>query len=231
MAGASAIGHQIWLSLVKDRRPYEVVGVVADTLQRALDERSQPTLYFVDTRRGNFATFAVVRSTGDPAALAGSVVAAIHEVAPAAAVLEATPLEEAVLASAARPRLLRWLLALLSGLATGLALIGTYGVMSCRVAARVPTLAVRLSLGATPAQIVTLEARRVFALCLRRCGPRHARRALLSRLLAGILYGTSPTDPGAFAVAGALMLAAVLLAGVPPAVRAGRTDPLVLLRQ
>jgi putative ABC transport system permease protein len=226
----SPVGRRITPGIYADRRSLEVIGVVDDVRQRSLAGTPSPTLYMAGTRRGSFATYAVIRTTGEPSALIAAVRAALENETHGITVLEVTPLLGVVQASAAEPRFLCWLLTVLSALAIAFATIGTYGVMACSSARRVPEFGIRMALGATAAAVVRLELLRCSRLALAGIGVGTLGALLLTRLLAGLLYETSATDPSAYFGAGLLVLAATVLAGLPPALRAAQIDPLDVLR-
>ena len=127
-------------------------------------------------------------------------------------------------------RLIAMLSAAFGALATVLASVGLYGVMAFLVARRTKELGIRLTLGAAPALVTWIVMREVLLLLLVGLAVGIPATYALSRYVAGQLYGVPPTDP---AIAGltVLLLAVVsATAGLIPARRAGRIDPLVALR-
>jgi len=224
------VGRQVTPGIYGDRRALGVIGVVGDVHQRSLAGPPSPTLYMAGTRRGNFATYAVVRAKGEPTALIAAVRAAMEDEEGDVTALEIFPLLDRVQASAAKPQFVRWLLAVLSALAIALAAIGAYGVMACSSARRVPEMGIRMALGATVAAVVRLELVRGLRLALAGISLGTLGALLLTRLLAGLLYETSTTDLMTFLTAGLVMLAASLLASLPPTLRIARIDPMVVLR-
>ena len=111
-----------------------------------------------------------------------------------------------------------------------LAAIGLYGVLAFIVAQRRREIGVRMALGAQPRDVIA----RVMAQGLRLAGIGVAIGLALalagSRLLSSMLFGTSPTDVGTFAVVAALLVAIAAAASLVPALRASRVDPLIALR-
>lgn len=229
--GQSALGRPFIRHNVVDPVPLEVIGVVSDTHQRSLDSPAVPTIYIPFARDGHFATFAVVRTDGDPDRFAAIVRDSLLEFHKSLTVSYVAPLSNFVLDSIAAPRFVRWLLGVLSALALGLALVGTYGVMSCTVAARTPEIGVRMSVGASPVDVIRLQLARGVRLALAGVGVGILSAFLLTRFLASLVFETSTTDPRSFAISGALMFVATLLACLPPALRASRIDPVIALRE
>ncbi len=127
-----------------------------------------------------------------------------------------------------------WLLVALAGtlatVATALAAIGLYGVLSYTVTQRTREIGVRLALGAEPGRVRALVMRDVAWMCAIGGALGFAGALLLGRLAAALLFGLSPTDPAAFAAAAALLGIVVISASYLPARRASRVDPVVALR-
>jgi ABC-type antimicrobial peptide transport system permease subunit len=127
-----------------------------------------------------------------------------------------------------------WILTALSSalaaIATLLAAIGLYGVLSYTVAQRTREIGVRLALGAEPARVRAMVLRQVALMALIGVPVGIGAALLLGRLAASLLYGLAPTNPVAFAAAAVLLTAVVLGASYLPARRASRVDPVVALR-
>ena len=127
--------------------------------------------------------------------------------------------------SIGRPRLLAQLLAAFAGLALLLAVVGTYGVLSFMVAERRREIGIRLAIGATRGDIVSLVTRQGLAIVSIGLGVGLAGALAASRLLASLLFGVGPSDPVTVAaVTVTIALAAALACGFP-AWRASRLDP------
>ena len=122
------------------------------------------------------------------------------------------------------------LAAALAALATGLALVGLYGLMSYFVAQRRHELGVRSALGATPATIVRHVLRRAERLTGAGLILGLAASLPATRGLAGLLYETDPWDPVTLAAAAVVLGLAAMFAAFAPARRAGRVDPATVLR-
>jgi putative ABC transport system permease protein len=139
-------------------------------------------------------------------------------------------MEDAMAESVTQPRLRTILLALLSAIALILSLIGVYGVMAYSVSERTHEIGVRIALGASPAEIRALimsEGTRLAAVGI---AIGVAGALAMSRALSALLFGITATDPVTFVLAAAALAVAALAAAYVPARRAGRIDPVVLLR-
>ena len=222
--GEDAVGKVIdggWFEAV-------VVGVVGDVRQVGLAESPGPTLYFADGPQINATV--VVRSTGDPALLAGPIRGAIRELDPNQSIRSIALLRDVMADSIANDRFFTLLYLGFGALALTLAVVGVYGVVSYSVGLRTRELAVRAAVGASPAAIL----RSVFAGGLRPVLAGIALGSLaalaLARTIEQQLYGIDAHDPWSFAVAPAILVAATLLACYAPARTAARTDPTVALR-
>jgi len=210
-----------------------VVGVVADTPQESVAVATRPEMYRPlgqDQRFGAATAFVLVRTAGDPLALAPVLERAVLEVRKDVPVSDVKPLVRLRGDSIAGPRVLAQVLGLASLLALFLAALGLYGVLSCAVGERTNELGVRLSLGAQPSQLIALVLRRSAALAGAGVVLGLAFALALSRLLQGWLFGVRPHDPWTLGVVAAVLMLTALVAGYGPARRAGRLDPAVVLR-
>jgi ABC-type antimicrobial peptide transport system permease subunit len=173
----------------------------------------------------------IVRTSGDPAALAHVVRATIRELDPRLVVFGLEPLQDTLSKSLNEQRFLMLLLGLFAALAIALAAIGVHGVLSCTVAQRTREIGIRMALGASAREVIGLVILR---------GATFAAVGLLvglglalafARLISGLLYGVKPTD--AATLAGVVLTCAVVaaLSLWLPVRRAVSIDPLVALRQ
>jgi putative ABC transport system permease protein len=214
----------------------DIVGVVGDTKQ-AFEAAIQPTLFVpyeqppIDILGGMYRNLSLVlKTTADPLAVASGLRAAMQEVDRDQPLVRVRTMEEAMTDSVAQPRLRTTLIALFSGVALLLSLIGVYGVMAYAVSERTHELGVRIALGAEPGDIRRLvvgEGTRLSAVGI---AIGIAGALATSRSLGALLFGVSATDPATFAIAAVALAVAGLAAAYIPARRASRIDPVVLLR-
>jgi putative ABC transport system permease protein len=137
---------------------------------------------------------------------------------------------QVISSSVAGPRFNTLLLGVFAGVALFLAAIGIYGVMAYAVTQQTHEIGIRLALGAQPRNVLQLVLRRGVRLAGVGATFGVAAALALTRLIAGLLYDVSATDPFTFSCVVILLLAIALLACYVPARRAMRVDPMVALR-
>jgi putative ABC transport system permease protein len=209
-----------------------VIGVVGDVLHDGLDGAAKPEMYLPVDQAMNIESnpTVVVRSETAPDATTRELRAAVSAIDPAIAVDRIETMQQLVSGSVAQPRFRTVILTAFSLLALVMASIGIYGVMNYLVIQRTREFGIRLSLGATPTDVLRLVLGRAATLigagtCLGLVGS-----VLLVRLITNLLFGTAPLDPLTFATVPALLAAVALMASYIPARRATRIDPIVALR-
>lgn len=225
-AGREPIGAQVsfWGT------PRTIVGVVGNERLHGLAEATPPALYAPLDQVPSPTGVLLVRTTGDPMALAGTVRAAVREQDPALALYGVEPLEETVAASIARERFTTLLLTMFAALAMVLSAIGVYGLLAFVVAQRKAELGIRLALGARPRALVGLVIGHAARLAFVGVALGIAGALAGGQLLRGLLYGVAATDARSLAIAAVAMLAVALLASLAPARRAVTGDPVQALR-
>lgn len=226
--GRSPIGQRIRLGGNPKARSFTVVGVVSDVRYREW-RASEPDIYVPYTQRAQHRTDFVVKTSGDPAALAEVIrrkVLAIHPEQPISNVITMDRLVDRTLSGS---RFVTMILALLSIGALGLAAIGIYGVLSYSVALRTPELGIRMALGSTPAQILGLIASAGLRTAFYGAAGGLAVAVILIRVLSSLLYGVTLADPLAWAAALFALCIAALIACALPAWRASQLDPATVL--
>ena len=222
-----ALGQRIRLY----NREWTIVGIVGDERIRGLAEAAPPAAYVPLAQAPlSGAGSVLVRSAGDPGALARPLADAVRRVDPGLAVFALEPLEVTLSQSLGQRRFTMLLLTTFAGLAVVLAVIGVYGVLSYLVAQRVPELGVRLALGAPQRAVVGLVVRQASGLALAGLGLGLLGALAATRLLRGLLWGVSTVDPFTYGAVILLLAAAAVVASWLPAARAARVDPLTALR-
>ena len=211
--------------------PREVVGVVGDIHFQRFDDEVRPEYYIPFEQSPSAVTQVVVRSRGaDAAALTPSVRAALKGVDPNLLIWRTETMDELAGQSVAPQRFNVALLGFFAALAMLLAAVGIYGVMSYTVTQRRHEIGIRMALGAQRRDVLRMVVRQGMLLTLLGLGLGLAGALALTRLMAGLLYGVSATDPPVFAAVSLLLAAVALLACYVPARRATKVDPMVALR-
>jgi ABC-type antimicrobial peptide transport system permease subunit len=208
---------------------YEIVGIVKDVRNAPLGQAIEPAIYF-STRQFPFREqFIAVRASDAGAALT-AVRQALRSAAPNVPMAAAQTWGARFAARTAEPRLLMSVLIFFGGLAALLAALGVYGLFSWSVALRTRELAIRLTLGARPAEVGRLVIRHSIALVAIGLAAGFAIVRFAESALSRVLFEVSPGDAGSTTAAGAILFLAALVACVPPAIRAMRVDPVEGLR-
>jgi putative ABC transport system permease protein len=228
--GESAIGKRLieWRD-----EPFmrEVVGVVGDTRQ-SLDEKPWQELYLPYAQdRGMWSDLSfVVRTNGDPAALAGSVREAIRSVDKSVPTYNLKTMNDLVDISAAPRRSPMLLLSAFAGVAMLLAMLGIYGVTSYYVTQRTHEIGVRMALGAQIIDVLKLVLKRAMVLATLGILIGTAGAVAVTRYMTTLLFGVKPFDVMTFVAVAVVLALVVLIAVIVPARRAAKVDPLEALR-
>jgi len=172
----------------------------------------------------------VVRSAGDPLDLASSVRKQIFAVDPGQPVYGVDRLDRIVADSIAGRRAATFLLGIFATLATLLAAVGIYGVMSYSVSLRTREVGVRMALGAQARDVLRMVASEGLRVSLGGIALGTVGALALARFTASLLYGVRPTDVATFALAFLFLAIGALIACCVPARRATKVDPMVALR-
>ncbi len=212
----------------------EVVGILGDVRQLGLESEPGAEMYipFRQVPASFFpAMTLVLRAAGvPPESLMAAVTGEAQKLDPNAPVYNLRTMDEILARSMASRRFSLGLLGLFAGIAMGLAAVGIYGVMAYSVSRRTHEIGIRMALGAQGGDVLRLVVVESLGLTLGGIALGMAGAWALTRLLAGGLYGVSPTDPATFLVVALLLAAVALLASYLPARRASRVDPLTALR-
>jgi putative ABC transport system permease protein len=227
--GQDPIGQRLiinWEPKVAD----EIVGVVGDVKETALQEEPNPAIYWPHPREPyQFMNF-VLRAAIDPAHLSAAATKEIHALDPDQPVADIRALDQVVAKSIARPRFNALLLASFAGVALILASVGIYGVMNYSATQRTHEVGIRMALGATRADIMRLVVGNGMLLTLIGIGIGVAASLMLTRVMASLLFGVTATDVPTFLGVSVVLAAVALIANYIPARRATRVDPVIALR-
>jgi putative ABC transport system permease protein len=231
--GESAVGKRLFVR-ARSNNPewFVVVGVVAHERNAPLVADTREAMFFTDGQFGfGAATRWAVRTAGDPTRLSPSVRAAVTQIDPQLVIAEVQPAQALLDRSAAATRFALVLITIFAVIAAALASVGLYGVLSTVVRQRTAEIGVRMAFGATAASIFRL----VIGRGLQLGGIGIALGILVAigvtRVMANMLVGVTPTDPTTFAGVVVLFLAVATLACWVPAQRAASLDPNAALRE
>jgi predicted permease len=215
-----------------DQSPwFTVVGVAKDVKQGGLDQDTGTELYkLVLQPQSASPSHVVLRTTLAPAALSQTIERVVREMDPAVPVVRLRDMEAVFAESIQRPRFLAQLLGLFGALALVVAAVGTYGVIASLVAERRRELGIRLALGANRSGVLAHVMREGLLLTAIGVVVGLAGAVGLSRLIASLLFGVTPTDVPTVAGVTATMIIVAVVACVLPAWRASRLDPNAVLR-
>jgi putative ABC transport system permease protein len=172
----------------------------------------------------------LVRTASEPEAFVGAVRRAVQEADPNLPVYNVQTMSQVMSDSVAPQRLSMLLLSLFAGVAVVLSAVGIYGVMSYAVAQRTHEIGVRMALGAQGRDVLRMVVRQGMMLVLAGVVLGLGGAFAFARLMSGLLYGVSTTDPLTFAGVPVLLVGVALLACLIPARRATKVDPLEALR-
>lgn len=210
--------------------PSTIIGVAGNVKQEDLEDPASAQIYFAFQQNPfKFATL-TVRTQGDPMLFANTVRRAVWSVDKDQPMWKVRSLESMLDRSLRARRYLMFLLGIYATLALGLATLGIYGVLSYAVNQRFQEIGVRMALGAQTGDVFRLVIREGMQLVLAGLGIGLAGAFALTRLMAGLLFGVTPTDPSTMAAVSALLTGVAFLGCYLPARRATRVDPMAALR-
>ena len=229
--GENPLGKRLTLKDWGEPLPGEIVGIVGDVKQEALDQPAQPAVYYSMAQfpQGTLTTYLLIRAEGSPEAISGTIRRKIWALDSALPV-QVQAFERVIAESLERRRFTLALLATFAGLAMLLSVIGVYGLVANWVEQRAREFGVRMALGAQARDVVGMVLGEGLRLTARGLAIGALAALGFTRLLAGLLFGIQPADPLTFVTGAALLAGTSLAACWLPARRALRADPLAALR-
>lgn len=232
--GEQPLGQRVFIG--RDVTPWEIVGIVDDIRQFALDREPEPQ-FFMDLRQWNGSmplfpggAYYAVRTAGEPAATITGIRAIVRDLDARASLFYVAEMSALVSSTVSRPRMYAVLLSLFAGVATALSVIGVYGVLAYSVAGRTREIGIRIALGAQRADVLTLVLSDIAVLTVAGIVAGLTGAAAVTGYLRSMLFGLTPLDPLTFAAVAVLFAGVATLAALLPARRAADVDPLVALR-
>lgn len=210
--------------------PIQVVGVVADHRMQTVGEAPQAAIFFpLPDREAGYRTM-IVRTRGDVDGLVTDIERTLLALDPNLVLIETQTMRGLVSATLFPVRATATLLTAFGGLGLLLAALGLYGVIAYSVARRTREIGIRMAIGARPGAVLGQVMRQGMQLTLAGIVLGAVGAALVTRVIAGSLYGVTAADPLAWSLAALLLLAVTAMANLVPARRAMRIDPVTALR-
>jgi putative ABC transport system permease protein len=229
-ADQNPIGQRITIRMTDEPVPSEIIGVVGDAKYVGLDVEPRAMAYWPHPELARNAMTLVVRAERNPLSLAPAVKREVQSMDKDQPISDVQTIEQMLANSMARARFTTLLLGLFAAVAMMLAAVGIYGVMSYAVTQRTHEIGIRLALGARSSDVMRLVVGQGMKLAAAGVVIGLGASLGLTRLLAGLLFGVSATDPVTFGVITVLLVGVALVACYVPARRAMKVDPMVALR-
>jgi putative ABC transport system permease protein len=228
-SGEDPIGKKLNLGWGGDDSK-EVIGIVSDVRHRGLSDIARPEMYVPHAQFPTRDMMLLVRTDGNPESLISDITRKAHELDPELPVTDIKTLSQYRSETVSMPRFNTAVLAGFASLALLLSIVGLYGLISYSVAHRTSEFGIRMALGAQTAHIlrmVLIQGLKVVAsgILIGLIGA-----IALTRIISGLLFEVSETDPLTFTLVSSLLVSVALLACLIPARRAAKTDPIIALR-
>ncbi|MBA2242140.1 MAG: ABC transporter permease [Chthoniobacterales bacterium] len=210
--------------------PDEIVGVVGDIKEGALDKEPEAAVYWPHSREPYSGMALIVRTAGDAARFGAAVQKEIRGLDPDQPIADLRTMKQVISKSIARPRFNTLLLTIFAGVALVLASVGLYGVMNYSATQRTHEVGIRMALGATRADIMRLVVGNGMLLTLVGIGIGVVASWGLTRVMQSFLFGVGATDAVTFIAVSGLLILVALVANYIPARKATRVNPVIALR-
>jgi predicted permease len=210
---------------------YMIVGVVGDMRRQGLERQPIAEYYGAYVPRPIARADVLLRTRGNPIDIAPIVRAVIGQVLPGSLISGVSTADAQLGDFSAQRRFQTWLLSAFAALALLLAAVGIYGVVHYAVAERRREIGIRIALGASPADVMSMVVAQGMRLPVLGIIVGLAASVAVSRLISHLLFNVGATDPATFAAVGLVLAVAAFAACYAPARRATTIDPVQTLRQ
>ena len=211
--------------------PVQIIGIVADTQYADLRNQTPPTFYVPYQQRSRSSRMVIeIRTTTEPFGVLSEVRRAVDSLDRDLPLIDVRTQEQQIQASFSNERIFAQLTSIFGLLALALASIGIYGLMAYTVVQRTGEIGIRMALGAKVNQILAGVLREALWMAIAGVIFGIAVSFWLARFIRAMLYGLKATDPITLALTATLLISIALLAGIGPARRASRVDPIRALR-
>ncbi len=229
--GENPVGRQALLWKGQNNLPAEIIGVAANQRERGLDSDPTLTVYLPYYGASGGAINMVVHTSGEPTTIVPTFRAILADIDADLPLSRIETLDELVSGSLATRRFQMFLLMIFAGVALLLAMTGIYGVLAYTVARRTSEIGLRVALGASHRNVVTLIIGQGMRPILIGMVAGLLGALGLSRFLTTLLFGIKPADPITYVIVACLVIVTALIACYVPALRALRVDPVAALRE
>ena len=233
-AGSEPVGRHLRVlgsSFLPPDKSGEIRGIVGDAREEGMNHEPTPTVYWCMTTSGPDPFYLVRIRSAQTTNVATMLRKKMKEIEPGRSVFDIKPLADCIDDAFAENRLRTVLLVFFAATAISLACVGLYGTLSYSVNARQREVGLRLALGALRGQIAKQFLVQGLVITAAGCLVGWALAAASGSLLAGMLYGVTPTDAATIASVIAMVLLVAAAASLVPALRAARLDPMRVLRE
>jgi ABC-type antimicrobial peptide transport system permease subunit len=216
--------------LTNGSQDLHVIGVAQDVHEESVDGAEGWQIYYPMTQQRPNGLELVVRSQLDPGQLAGSVMNVLRELNPKQSAAEFRPIKSLVSHAVSPRRFFVLLVGSFAGLGLLLAALGIYGVISYSVTRRTQEIGIRMALGASAGRVQRQVLTGTLRLALAGVVLGAAASLAVAKLIASLLFATSPWDLATYAAMALTLFAVAAFSGYIPARRASRINPMVALR-
>jgi putative ABC transport system permease protein len=232
--GINPLGQKIAVHMKSDeeseKQPSQIIGVVGDVRLVGLDTPPEPTVYWPHPELVYSRMTILARTSGDPMAIVSPARDELRQMDAEEPMASIVTTEQLLSDSFSRSRFTTIVLGIFAAVALVLAAVGIYGVVAYTVAQRTNEIGIRVAMGAQRRDVLRLVLGQGSRLIFLGVAVGVAAGLLITRLMTGLLYGISATDPLTFAGVAFLLTIIALVACYVPALRAMRVDPLAALR-
>ncbi len=229
-ANEDALGKRITIFMKEENVPTEIIGIVGDIQHKQLDSEPEPMVYWPHPELAYTSMTLVMRTRNDALSVAASARDVIRSLDAQQPVADVQTMQSLLAKSVARARFSTQLLTVFAAVALLLAGVGIYGVISYVVTQRSHEFGVRMALGAQTRDVLKLVLKNGMMLALAGIVLGLAGAFALTRWMASLLFGVTPTDSITFATVATILFVVAVLACYIPARRATKVDPMVALR-
>ncbi|HYY57647.1 MAG TPA: ABC transporter permease [Pyrinomonadaceae bacterium] len=229
--GGEAVGQRVKIGAPGSPRPWMLIaGIVKDVKSDGLDAAVTPEMYVPFSQNTGATMTLVARTRSNPANMAAAVRAEVQAIDKDQPVYNIRTMAELLKESIAQRRLNMLMLGAFALIALLLAASGIFGLIAYTVAQRTHEIGIRMALGAQKSDILKLIFGQGMSLTMMGLGLGLAAAFALTRLMSGLLFGVSSTDPLTFLSLALFLAAVALIACYIPARRAMKVDPMIALR-